>query len=73
MNPFRVEPLDALTSDDLQRIRNEYVEMPGLAVTPRQAARLWGLTTGRSEGLLATLVDSGFLLCDKRKVYRRRQ
>ena len=29
--------------DVLQRIQGEYVEMPGLRLTPAQAQRLWGL------------------------------
>ena len=57
---------------DVARIRNEYVEMPGLVLTLPQAARLWGLSESRSALLLSMLVETGFLICDKKTVYRRR-
>lgn len=69
----RVEPPSALRSSDTARIRAEYVEMPGLSLTALQAARLWGLGTLRSEQVLSMLVDSGFLLCDRLGLYRRRR
>ena len=59
-------------SRDVARIRNEYVEMPGLVLTLPQAARLWGLSESRSALLLSMLVETGFLICDKKTVYRRR-
>ena len=45
----------------LQRIQGEYLEMPGLRLTPAQAQRLWGLTRHECESLLRTLLDSQFL------------
>ena len=69
----RVEPSSELRSSDTARIRAEYVEMPGLSLTALQAARLWGLGTLRSEQVLSMLVDSGFLLCDRQGLYRRRR
>ena len=69
----RVEPSAGLMSSDIERVRAEYVEMPGLSVTSLQAARLWGLDTLRSEQVLSMLVDSGFLLCDRQGLYRRRR
>jgi hypothetical protein len=62
---------DRRMSSDLARIRNEYVEMPGLVLTLPQAARLWGLSESRSALLLSMLVETGFLVCDKKTVYRR--
>jgi hypothetical protein len=59
-------------ASDVARIRKEYVEMPGLALTLPQAARLWGLSEHRSALLLSMLAETGFLICDKKKVYRRR-
>ena len=59
-------------ASDVARIRKEYVEMPGLALTLPQAARLWGLSENRSALLLSMLVETGFLICDKKTVYRRR-
>ena len=68
----RREPSDRSMSRDVARIRNEYVEMPGLVLTLPQAARLWSLSESRSELLLSLLVEAGFLICDKKTVYRRR-
>jgi len=64
---------DLSIATDLARIRGEYVEMPGLVLTLPQAARLWGLSARRAAELLAALVDSGFLDCDKQRSYRRRR
>ena len=63
---------DRRMSSDVARIRNEYVEMPGLVLTLPQAARLWGLSESRSALLLSMLVETGFLICDKKTIYRRR-
>jgi hypothetical protein len=59
-------------ANDVARIRNEYAEMPGLVLTLPQAARLWGLSESRSALLLSMLVETGFLICDQKTVYRRR-
>jgi DNA-binding IclR family transcriptional regulator len=45
----------------LERIRAEYVEIPGLKLTLRQARRLWGLDETTTGELLGALVDVGFL------------
>ncbi len=45
----------------LQRIRGEYLEMPGLRLTAEQARRLWSLDLGTCISLLEALVDSKFL------------
>jgi len=68
----RRKPSDRPMSRDVARIRNEYVEMPGLILTLPQAARLWSLSESQSELLLSMLVEAGFLICDKKTVYRRR-
>src|SRR5437016_12102173 len=68
----RSKRFDAPMASDLARIRNEYVEMPGLVLTLPQAARLWSLSESRSQLLLSLLVEAGFLICDKKTVYRRR-
>jgi DNA-binding IclR family transcriptional regulator len=47
--------------DVLQRIQGEYVEMPGLRLTPAQAQRLWGLDRPTCDALLQTLVQANFL------------
>jgi hypothetical protein len=45
----------------LLRIRSEFREMPGLSVTPAQAARLWHLDHRTSESFLNALVVDGLL------------
>ena len=45
----------------LQRIQGEFVEMPGLRLTPAQAQRLWGLDRDVCDALLGALVDAKFL------------
>jgi hypothetical protein len=46
----------------LNRIRGEYLEMPGLRLTPAQAARLWALDLEIASALLSALVKTGFLV-----------
>jgi hypothetical protein len=48
-------------TDTLQRIRGEYLEMPGLTLNLKQAARLWQLDPGQCKMLLEQLVNEGFL------------
>ena len=45
----------------LVRIRGEYLEMPGLALTEVQAQRLWGLDHGTCTLVLSELLDQQFL------------
>ena len=45
----------------LQRIQGEFVEMPGLRLTPAQAQRLWGLERDVCDALLGALVEAKFL------------
>ena len=74
LRPFGVDrrkTADRQMSNDVARIRNEYVEMPQLVLTLPQAARLWGLSESRSALLVSMLVETGFLICDKETVYRR--
>jgi hypothetical protein len=47
--------------DVLRRVRGEYIEMPGLRLTPAQAQRLWGLDRAACDTLLGALVDAKFL------------
>ena len=50
-----------MTDELIERIKSEFLEMPGLRLTERQARRLWGLSPAPCAGLLVRLVDSGFL------------
>lgn len=44
------------------RIRGEYLEMPGLHLTTRQASRLWGVDAAHCKAVLDELVEARFLV-----------
>lgn len=46
----------------LERIRGEFLEMPGLKITTAQACCLWNLSEQTLSGVLDTLIAEGFLL-----------
>jgi len=54
-----------------RRIRGEYREMPGLRLSPRQAARLWSIDCDVCEQVMDALVRSGFLRRDRNGMYAR--
>jgi hypothetical protein len=45
----------------VRRIRGEFLEMPGLRLTPEQARRLWRLDETACDAILGALVDARFL------------
>jgi hypothetical protein len=45
----------------VRRIRGEFLEMPGLRLTPQQAQRLWRLDEMACDAVLDALVDARFL------------
>jgi hypothetical protein len=45
----------------VRRIRGEFLEMPGLRLTPQQACRLWRLDETACDAVLGALVDARFL------------
>ena len=45
----------------VRRIRAEFLEMPGLRLTPAQATRLWGLEPDTCEAVVDVLVRREFL------------
>jgi hypothetical protein len=45
----------------IQRIRAEYLEMPGLSLSAVQVQRLCGVDSALCESVLEALVESGFL------------
>jgi len=49
-------------SDLAVRARAEFREMPGMCLTPAQAARLWHLSPDEAQSLLLELVRAGFLV-----------
>jgi hypothetical protein len=54
------------------RIAVDYMEMPDLIVTSRQAQRLWNLPSDICDGALATLVGRGFLIQTRAGAFLRR-
>ena len=55
----------------LTRIRAEYLEMPGLRLTPEQAQRLWGLESVLCRVVLDALVKERFLCVAADGAYTR--
>ena len=45
----------------LNRVRSEFIEMPGLRLRIDQAQRLWNLDRAICESVLRSLVDAKFL------------
>lgn len=45
----------------VQRVRAEFLEMPGLRVTPDQARRLWNLEGDVCRAVIEALVAESFL------------
>jgi hypothetical protein len=45
----------------IKRVRNEFVEVPGLRLTLPQAMRLWGLDRDECQRVIDHLVESSFL------------
>ena len=53
------------------RVRGEFMEMPGLRLTPQQAARLWAMDRPTSESVLDRLASTGFLARTREGAYLR--
>jgi hypothetical protein len=56
----------------VERVRAEFIESPGLSLTPSQAQRLFGVDPQRGASILSGLCDAGFLRRDKEGRFRRR-
>ena len=48
------------------RVRNEFLEMPGLRLSVSQAMRLWGLDREACQRVIDALVDASFLQLTRR-------
>lgn len=55
----------------LQRVRAEYLEMPGLTLRPEQVERLCGVDRSLCQTVLDTLVETGFLSVRSDGAYAR--
>jgi len=56
---------------DTLRLRNEFLEMPGLVVTIPQVARLFGVRLDHAAEMLKLLEREGFLTHTAAGAYRR--
>lgn len=56
-----IEREQVVTETVRRRAEAEYLEMPGLKLTPAQASRLWHLDATASASLLDSMVDAGVL------------
>jgi hypothetical protein len=57
--------------DAILRVRAEFVEMPGMQLTPAQAARLWHFDADFCNAVLSALVDSKFLVKTRHEKFAR--
>ena len=55
----------------LNRVRSEFIEMPGLRLRIDQAQRLWNLDRAMCESVLRSLVEAKFLRCFENDLYVR--
>jgi hypothetical protein len=55
----------------INRVRGEFIEMPGLRLRVEQAQRLWNLDRFSCEVLLQSLVDAKFLNRGADQAYSR--
>jgi hypothetical protein len=53
----------------VNRIKAEYLELPGLQLTPWQARRLWGVDQIQCDAILEVLVETAFLKKTKAGAY----
>ena len=54
-------PIESSIQHAVDRIRSEFLEMPGMRLTAAQVQRLCGIDNLICEAVLAALVDSNFL------------
>ena len=55
----------------VRRVRAEYLEMPGLRLTPEEAQRLCGVESTLCQRVLETLVEARFLCVKPDRTYMR--
>jgi len=54
-----------------QRVQADFMEMPGLSLTYAQAVRLWGCHPVVCRAVLESLVESQFLVRNRRAAFTR--
>jgi len=53
---------NTIPAEILQRVRAEFLEMPGLRLTREQARRLWTVDEALCDAILTALVEARFLV-----------
>jgi hypothetical protein len=66
----RAAAIGVLNETLLQRIRGEFLEMPGLTLSLPQAARLWSLDPVACDMALRILVEENFLGRTRRGLFQ---
>jgi hypothetical protein len=66
-----VRPGDSELTALIARVRSEYLESPGLVLTPQQVCRLWQLDCDTRDAVLQALVSTGFLRLTKDGMFLR--
>ena len=61
-NSHVCDPADETFTAAVRRAKAEFLEMPGLRLTPAQAQRLWAVDRRLCDAVLAALVDARFLV-----------
>jgi len=68
---LRVAVSTAVPTERLQRVRAEFLEMPGMRLTRAQARRLWAVDEASCDAILAALIDARFLVYSGNVAYMR--
>ena len=55
----------------IQRVKAEFLEMPGLTLTVAQASRLWALDAGFCMAVLGALEEARFLVRTRHSAFAR--
>ena len=55
----------------LSRAKSDFIEMPGMQLTVKQAMRLWSFDPDLCDAVLRSLVDSHFLIRTKHAIFLR--
>jgi len=66
-----IDPDDNDFMRAVMRAKAEFLEMPGLTLTTDQATRLFAFEPGLCESVLATLVESRFLVRTRHAAFAR--
>jgi hypothetical protein len=64
-------PFTQTSPEILERVRGQFLEMPGLQLTARQIERLCGVEADVCQAVLDTLVETKFLLLKRDRLYAR--